>query len=67
MPSISSSRAPGIAFAVARPPDGETSLSALPWMTSVGAVIHLSIGVRSPDARIAAICRPVPAGLSPRR
>ena len=31
------SRAPGIARAVARPPEGDTSRSAVPWMTSVGA------------------------------
>ena len=31
------SRAPGIAFAVARPPDGLIILSTVPWMTSVGA------------------------------
>jgi hypothetical protein len=33
MPSIITSRAPGIAAAVARPPDGETSWSAVPWIT----------------------------------
>ena len=42
MPSISSSRAPGMAFAVARPPDGRTRRSDLPWITSVGALIPRS-------------------------
>ena len=36
MPGISTSRAPGIAFAVARPPEGRTSLSSAPWMTVAG-------------------------------
>ena len=36
MPGISTSCAPGIAFAVARPPDGRTSLSSAPWMTVAG-------------------------------
>ena len=66
MPSISSSRAPGMARAVARPPDGGTSLSLVPWMTSVGATMVRSSGVRSPEAAIAASWRAVPAGLIPR-
>jgi hypothetical protein len=66
MPSISTSRAPGIAFAVALPPETGTSLSAVPWMTTVGAVIVRSSGVRSPDAMIAASWRIGPAGLRPR-
>ena len=57
MPGISSSFAPLIALAVARPPDGRTSLSALPWMTSVGAAIARRRLVRSPEARIAASWR----------
>jgi hypothetical protein len=65
-PSISTSRAPGIAFAVALPPETGTSLSAVPWMTTVGAVIVRSSGVRSPDAMIAASWRVEPAGFRPR-
>ena len=38
MPSISISSAPGMAAAVALPPEGRTSVSSLPWTTSVGAV-----------------------------
>ena len=37
-----------------------------PWMTSVGAVIVRSSGLRSPDAMIAASWRSGPAGLIPR-
>ena len=37
IPGIVIRRAPLIALAVARPPEGETSRSASPWMTSVGA------------------------------
>jgi len=66
MPSISSSRAPGIALAVARPPEGRTSGSCVPWMTSVGAVIVASCSRRSPEAMIAASWRMAPAGLRPR-
>ena len=66
MPSISSSLAPGIARAVARAPEGGTSLSAAPWMTSVGAVIVRRSGVRSPEAMMAASWRAVPAGRIPR-
>ena len=36
MPSIICRRAPGIARAVARPPEGRTSGSLLPWMTVAG-------------------------------
>ena len=49
MPSTISSRAPRIARAVARPPEGPTSRSAVPWITSVGAVMRRSSGVRLPD------------------
>ena len=66
MPSIVISRAPGIARAVALPPDGATSRSASPWITSVGTWIDASIGERSPDAMIAASWRALPAGLMPR-
>src|SRR3954467_10551579 len=53
MPSIMARRAPGMARAVARPPEGATSLSAVPWMTRVGAVMWRSSAARSPDARMA--------------
>jgi hypothetical protein len=66
MPSIVSMRAPGIARAVARPPDSGTRRSLVPWTTSVGAMIVRSSGVRSPDAMIAASWRALPAGFSPR-
>ena len=66
MPSIVSSRAPGIARAVARPPEGETRRSAVPWMTSVGTRIWRSSFVRLPEAMIAASWRAMPAGLRPR-
>jgi hypothetical protein len=66
MPAISSSSAPSIALAVARPPDARTSLSSLPWMTSVGAVTARRRFVRSPEAMIAASWRPPAAGLRPR-
>ena len=56
-PRSISSRAPGIARAVARPPDAGTIRSLLPWMTSVGAVIVRSSGVRSPEWMIAASWR----------
>ena len=41
------SRAPGIASAVARPPDGRTSGSAVPWMTVAGTSSSARYGVRS--------------------
>ena len=53
------SRAPGIARAVARPPESATSGSASPWITSVGTSIVFSSAVRSPEARIAASWRGV--------
>ena len=37
MPAIVISSAPAIARAVARPPEGVTRRSAVPWITSVGA------------------------------
>jgi hypothetical protein len=58
MPSIIISLAPGIALAVARPPEGRIILSTVPWMTRVGALICRSMLVRSPDAMIAPSCRP---------
>ena len=58
MPSISSSRAPGIAFAVARPPEGLIILSTVPWMTRVGTRIVRSCSVRSAEATIAPSWRP---------
>ena len=63
MPATMTSRAPGMAAAVARPPDGRTILSFVPWITTVGAVMPRSSAVRSPAARIAASWRPAPAGL----
>ena len=44
MPSTIISSAPGIARAVARPPEGEISGSTLPWITSVGAVMPPELG-----------------------
>src|SRR4051812_3406884 len=64
--SSSSSRAPGIALAVAFPPDGEISLSSLPWITTVGAVTRARRRLRLRSAVIAASWRPVPAMLTPR-
>ena len=61
-PRSSSAAARGIARAVARPPEGATSRSAVPWITSVGAVMRCSSVVRSPEAMIAASWRPGPAG-----
>ena len=49
MPSIIISRAPGMARAVARPPEGLTSRSLVPWITSVGALIRAQVG--DPAAR----------------
>ena len=66
MPSISTSFAPGTAFATARPPDMRTSLSFVPWMTVVGTRSCSSAGVRLGDARTASSWRPAPAGLTPR-
>ena len=43
MPSIIISLAPGIALAVALPPEGLIILSTVPWMTSVGALISASL------------------------
>ena len=60
MPSISTSRAPGIALAVSRPPEGRTIRSLVPWITTVGAVIRRTSAVRSPAARIAASWRAPP-------
>ena len=42
MPSTIISFAPGIARAVARPPEGRISRSTVPWMTRVGASIPAS-------------------------
>ncbi len=42
MPSNNTSRAPLMARAMARPPNGRISLSALPWITTVGALIWRS-------------------------
>ena len=61
MPSISISRAPGMARAVVRPPDVATSLSAVPWMTSVGTLMRRRSAIRFPEARIPPSWRAVPA------
>jgi hypothetical protein len=66
MPAIGTKRAPGIALAVARPPEGLTSRSTVPWTTTVGTSSPRSFSVRSPEAMIAASWRPDPAGLRPR-
>ena len=62
MPSISTSRAPGIASAVARPPDGVTSRSRVPWMTTVGALIvaqlRRAVAATSRSRRAGARSRP---------
>jgi hypothetical protein len=66
MPSMVTSRAPGIALAVARPPEGLTRRSLVPWMTTAGTFRPRRRAVRSPEAMIAASWRPEPAGLRPR-
>ena len=65
MPSTSTSSAPGIAAAVARPPDTCTILSARPCTTRLGTRSPRSRGSRSGWVRIATICRSVPAALTP--
>ena len=49
MPSSSSSSAPGIASAVRRPPDGVTSGSLSPWITSAGTRTEPSASLRDGD------------------
>ena len=66
MPSIIIRRAPGIAFAVARPPDGLTSGSRVPWMTALGTWTWCRASVRSPEAMIACSWRATPAAQWPR-
>ena len=61
MPAIVSSRAPGMARAVAAPPVGWTIRSRSPWITKVGTSMWRSSAVRSPERKIAASCRAVPA------
>src|SRR6266540_1798271 len=56
MPSITTSSAPGIAAAVARPPLTSITRSSVPWITSVGTVSERSREVRSPDASTATAC-----------
>ena len=51
MPSIIISRAPGIALAVALPPEGRIILSTVPWMTRVGALIAASLWCDRPRRR----------------
>ena len=62
MPSITSSFAPGIAAAVALPPETSIRGSSTPWITNAGTSNRPSASVRSPDARIATSCRAVPSG-----
>ena len=50
MPGMTMSSAPGIAFAVARPPETSISGSSSPWITSAGARTDARSLVRSPDA-----------------
>ena len=63
MSGYMTSRAPGMAFAVAMPPDGVTSGSTRPWITKVGAVTEPRARVRSGLAAIAMVWRAVPAGV----
>ena len=62
-PRPSSASRRGSPRAVARPPEKPTSGSAVPWITSVGAVMRRSSGVRLPEAMIAASWRPGPVGV----
>jgi hypothetical protein len=66
LPSTRTRREPGMASAVARPPDGATSRSAVPWMTTVGTVTLRRSVVRSLAAMMAASWRPGPAASIPR-
>ena len=50
-PSITTSSAPGIAAAVARPPETPISGSSAPWMTTVGAVIARELRACGPARR----------------
>ena len=61
-PRTSTNSAPGMAWAVARPPLTFTSGSSAPCNTSVGTETDRSAAVRSPDAAIAASWRATPAG-----
>ena len=60
MPSTSRSSAPGIAAAVARPPETCTILSARPCTTSVGTRRRAAAGERFSWVRTAIICRSTP-------
>ena len=66
MPSTSSSSAPGIAAAVARPPETWTILSARPWITRAGTRRPRSRALRLRWIRIASIWRITPEVLTPR-
>ncbi len=66
MPSMSSSSAPGMAAAVARPPETCTILSARPWTTSAGIFRARSLADRLGWVRIAIIWRRVPLAVTPR-
>ena len=65
MPLIITSFASGIALAVAFPPDGFTSPSLVPWITTVGALILRRSLARLPEAMIAASWRAIPSELTP--
>jgi hypothetical protein len=66
MPGTSSSCAPGIAWAVERPPEVWTIRSFIPWMTVAGILSARSARARFGWVSTAIMCRITPAGLSPR-
>ena len=66
MPSIMTRRAPGIAFAVARPPEGCTSVVGGAVDDHRGRADRPQAAVRLPEAMIAASWRAAPAGSPPR-
>ena len=66
MPGTRRSSAPGIAFAVARPPETWTIRSLSPWTTVVGTRTSASRLVRFGWVTIASICRTDPLKLTPR-
>jgi hypothetical protein len=62
MPSMTTSSAPGMAAAVARPPLTPIMRSLSPWMTRAGTRTDRSRAVRSPEATAATCWRMAPAG-----
>ncbi len=62
MPGITTSFAPGIAAAVASPPETPIRGSSSPWITTVGTRISAKRSVRSPERMIAIVWRTVPLG-----